>query len=174
MVLKNQIEKAGRIDALLGQLNQAIHGSVTGSTLTGRTFVCFAGGEIFTDSKTLRLSNSGCPFPYHYRATTQDVVELEVADYPLGVRPNSTYRMMELQLEPGDYLVFCTDGIIEADDWQENMYGFDRMLYVIRQGCRKDLSAAELIEHIMNEVGNFTGDAPQDDDRTIIAVKVQV
>jgi len=172
-ILKNQIGRADRINQLLEQLNQVMHGSMTGSTLTGRTFVCLTGGEIDTGQKVLRLSNSGCPFPYHYRADTGDVEELEVEGYPLGVRPTNVYQMLEVLLAPGDYVVLCTDGIIEADDTEENLYGFERMQYVIREGCRKGLPAHEMIGYIMDEVDRFTGNAPQDDDRTIVVIKVE-
>lgn len=172
-VLKGLVEEGRSMDDLLYNLNNTMHGSLTGSTLTGRTFVCFAGGELDVQMRTLRLSNAGCPFPFHYRAGTRDVVELELEGYPLGVRPDHNYQLLEVNLEAGDRVVLCTDGIIEAEDSAGHMFGFERTSYAIREGCRRGFSADELVAFISGEVKSFIGDMDQQDDQTVVAIDVK-
>jgi len=170
-VLKSLVDKGGEIDELLRSLNNTMHGGLTGNTLTGRTFVCFSGGELDVNKGIFKLSNAGCPFPFYYRASADEVVELEVEGYPLGVRPDRHYRLMEVALEPGDRVVLCTDGIIEAEDRFGHMFGFDRLAYVIREGCRQHLSAAELRDYVMAEVTDYCEDVAQADDQTLVVIE---
>ena len=51
---------------------------------------------------------------------------MEVDAYPLGVRASATYSVVETVLEPGDYVVFCSDGIIEAANTEEDIFGFEQ------------------------------------------------
>ena len=94
--------------------------------------------------------------------------------YPLGIRPDTTYRAIEIQLEPRDRVVFCSDGIIEAANVSDEMFGFERTTETIRRGCAEGLSAEALLERIVAEVGKFTGAAPQGADRTIVVLEVAV
>lgn len=170
-VLKSLVDKGRKVDELLCSLNNTMHGGLTGNTLTGRTFVCFSGGELDVEKRIFRLSNAGCPFPFHYRASVDEVVELEIEGYPLGVRPNRNYRLMEVGLEPGDRVILCTDGIIEAEDRFGHMFGFDKLAYVIREGCRQQLPAAELRDYIMAEVTDYCEDVAQADDQTLMVIE---
>jgi len=172
-VLKSQIQTGSAMEELLEQLNKSMHGTMTGDTLTGRTFVCFSGGEVDLSARTFRLSNAGCPFPFHYKAATGEVVELEVSGYPLGVRPYHSFQILEIPLESRDRIVFCTDGIIEADDQYGDMFGFDRASYLIGEGCRKGLSAEELRDYLMEQVHIFAEGKAQEDDQTVVVIGVE-
>lgn len=172
-MLKSRLREGGMVEELLEGVNRSMHGSMTGDTLTGRTFVCFCGGEIQTETRRIRLTNSGCPYPFHFRAAEGTVVEVEISGYPLGVRPSHSYRIVDVQLEPGDRVVFCTDGIIEADDRFGHMFGFDRMAYLVREGCRQGYSSRDLVDYLMRQVDIFSEGKPQQDDQTVIVVSVE-
>jgi sigma-B regulation protein RsbU (phosphoserine phosphatase) len=167
-ILDSQMEAGDSLEDLFAKLNRLLH-----RNLDRRTFICFTMGEFDLTSRTLRLSNSGCPYPYHYQAATQEVVELEMNAYPLGVRTDVTYEAIEVQLEPGDRVVFCSDGIVEATNTQEEMFSFEQTAEVIRQGCQQGLAAEALIEHIFGQVKAFTGAAEQGDDQTVVVLQVE-
>ena len=166
-ILENQMEIENSLDDLFSKLNHSLH-----RLLEKRTFVCFAMGELVPSTRILRLSNGGCPYPYHFRAMDDEVVELQVDAYPLGVRAATAYRSIECRLEPGDYVVFCSDGIIEARNAADGMFGFERTAEAIRQGCKLNLSAKQLINYLLDETRAFAGDAPQYDDQTIVVLSV--
>ena len=81
--------------------------------------------------------------------------------------------MVEVQLEPGDRIVFCSDGIIETANEEGVIFGFERTEEAIRNGCRQDLSAPQLLDHLVNEVKRFAGDTPQGDDMTVVVLKAE-
>lgn len=92
--------------------------------------------------------------------------------YPLGVRPYHSFEILEVPLESKDRIVFCTDGIIEADDRYGNMFGFDRTAYLIQEGCRKGLSARELLDYLLEQVHIFAEGKEQGDDQTVVVIAV--
>ena len=77
-----------------------------------------------------------------------------------------------LQKSSGDYLIFCSDGIIEATNGAGEQFGFERTAAAIRTGCAEGLSATALLERILSAVTAFRGAAPQGDDQTLVALRV--
>ena len=167
-VLKTEMRHGASLDQLFGQLNRTMHDS-----LDTRTYVCFAMGEIDLNQHTLRLANSGCPYPFHYAAATGEIVELQVDAYPLGVRADTVYSTIDAPLELGDFVAFCSDGIIEAENTDGDLFGFERTAETIRQGCVEGLPAEALIDRLIGAVKDFAGDAPQGDDMTVVVLRVE-
>ena len=167
-ILDNQMEAGDSLEDLFAKLNRSLH-----RNLNSRTFVCFTMVELDTSTRQFRISNGGCPYPYHFQASTSEVAELQVDAYPLGVRAESTYPVIEAQLEPEDRVVFCSDGIIEAENSSGEIFGFDRTAETIRKGCQEGLSASALLDRIIGEVKEFAGDAPQGDDQTVVVLAVE-
>jgi sigma-B regulation protein RsbU (phosphoserine phosphatase) len=167
-ILHSQMESATTLEALFNRLNRSLC-----RTLNRRTFVCVTMGELDTNSRRLRVVNGGCPYPYHYAAATGKVEELCLDAFPLGLRPESEYGVVEVDLQPGDRLVFCSDGIIEASNGIEEMFGFERTGEAIGRAAGDRVSATDLIERLLGEVDTFRGEEEQHDDQTIIALVVK-
>jgi len=167
-VLKSQMELGEPIETLFGRLNRTMN-----SSLDKRTYVCFTMIELDLAQRRLQLANSGCPYPFHYHSSTGEVTELQVDAYPLGVRAETTYTAIETSLETGDYIVFCSDGIIEAANTDEGIFGFEQTAETIRAGCGDSLSAEVLIDRLVGAVQAFAGDKPQGDDMTCVVLRVQ-
>jgi len=71
---------------------------------------------------------------------------------------------------PGDKVVFYTDGIVEAMNEKEEIFGFERLMEVVKGSQSKN--AESLLEEIMDQVKEFAGGAAQHDDLTVIVVSV--
>ena len=154
-------------DTALGDLFARLNRSLV-RTLDARTFVCFSMGEI--RDKTLRLANAGCPYPYHYR--NGEAAELEIDAYPLGVRAETGFAVGEYTLVTGDYLVFCSDGIVEAENEAGELFGFERTAAAIQAACDSAPAAAEALVRLIDAVDVFAGAALQGDDRTVVVVGI--
>ena len=70
-------------------------------------------------------------------------------------------------------MVFCSDGIIEAANADEDIFGFEQTAEVIRAGCAEGLSAEGLIDRLIGAVQEFAGDTPQGDDMTCVVLRVE-
>lgn len=88
----------------------------------------------------------------------------------VGVFERAKYRNHEFQLNPGDCLFVYTDGVPEANDSSENMFGEQRMLDALNQ--RPDATPEELIGTVHEAVRQFRGDAPQFDDITMLCFRL--
>jgi serine phosphatase RsbU (regulator of sigma subunit) len=151
-ILGSQMEDQHSLEERFLRLNRSLH-----RAQDSRTFVCFVMAELDPGTQTLRLSNGGCPYPYHFRASTGEVLELQIAVYPLGVRHNTNYPVTETHLHPRDRMFFCSYGIIEADNTAGEQFEFDQTTETIRKACEEGLSAEATIDRILEVVNAFKG-----------------
>ena len=79
---------------------------------------------------------------------------------------------LEFQLETGDRLVLCSDGIIESENGAGALFGFERTADAIREASAEGLSAEALIDRLLAEVRSFCGEVAQVDDMTCVVVRV--
>jgi len=148
--------------ALAGQLNDA----VARSAPVGK-FVTFFYAELEHATGALRYVNAGHNHP-RLRRANGSIVTLEEGGLPLGLFPGGAYTGGEVSLAPGESLFLFSDGLSEAEDMFQQLFGEDRLESVWAQ-CG-GLGAAAAVERLMGEVNAFRGDAPQSDDMTAVVV----
>ena len=131
---------------------------------------CTLGYAVFDfKDKTVRVSNSGLPYPLHFRAASGRCLPLEVGGLPLGAFDGATYDEASLDLAPGDVFVFHTDGLTDARNRTEE-YGAARLLAQVE--AHAALSAPGLGEKILEDLEAYLGGEVPADDVTLIVVKV--
>ena len=81
------------------------------------------------------------------------------------------YRLNELKLSPGDRIFLYTDGVTEATDENNRLYGEERLLETVNQNIVKNTQL--LCEAVKDDVDRFVGDAPQFDDITMLSVELR-
>lgn len=79
------------------------------------------------------------------------------------------YKAGEMYLEPGDRIFQYTDGIPEATDAENKMYGMQRLEDVLN--TNKEKTPEELIHTMRQDINEFVGDAPQFDDITMLCLE---
>jgi serine phosphatase RsbU (regulator of sigma subunit)/anti-sigma regulatory factor (Ser/Thr protein kinase) len=110
-----------------------------------------------------------------YRAATQKTYLLKPRGFPLGIQLSDRGQFArslteeKVHLSKGDILVAYTDGIIEAMNDRREQFGMDRFLSLVRQNHA--LTAKEFVQKVKEAVAAFTGEAPQFDDITLVAIK---
>ncbi|MBW1849789.1 MAG: SpoIIE family protein phosphatase, partial [Deltaproteobacteria bacterium] len=135
-------------------------------------FVALLYAVLNAKDRMLSLCSAGQTQPIYFSSSADgaSLVETEGDTFPLGILEEVDYQETQLQLAPGDRVAFYTDGIVEAMNEQEEMFGFDRLTEVM-QGAHS-MSAESLLKEIIDRVNAFVGKAPQHDDLTIIVVSV--
>jgi sigma-B regulation protein RsbU (phosphoserine phosphatase) len=167
-MLETQMEMGGSLEELFARLNRSLC-----RILKARTRICLVMGQLEVQGRTLRLANAGCPYPYHYQTESGRIVELEMTAYPLGVHPETRYAVLEVKLEPGDRVVFCSDGVVEAENRAGEIFGYERTAETIRKGCEKRLPARDLMEYLIQTSNAFAGHVPAIDDQTCVVLAVE-
>jgi sigma-B regulation protein RsbU (phosphoserine phosphatase) len=97
----------------------------------------------------------------------------ETGALPLGILENQAYGQATVPVEPGDLVLFYTDGITEASPPPRNgtrdLFGVERLdALLVDCGPSK---AADCIERVRNDVAAFCNNAPPIDDQTLIAIR---
>jgi phosphoserine phosphatase RsbU/P len=118
---------------------------------------------------TVTLSNSGLPYPI--RCSGDECGQVELPGVPLGSFAGVTYDEVELKLLPNDIIVFCTDGIFEAQNEEGEEFGARRLCEVVRSN--RTGSARAIVDGIFDAAISFRGGLPQLDDMTAVAVKMR-
>lgn len=92
----------------------------------------------------------------------------KVSSIAVGLADHARFRAERTQLAPGDRLFLFTDGLGDATDLSEAQFGEERLEAAVKAACGKP--TAEFVAHVLGEVERFTGDAPQFDDITALAL----
>jgi len=149
---------------MLKQMNQLVgERRIEGRFMTA----CFATWQ--KGRQKLRVANAGQSQPLLYKDNRCGKIEL--TGFPLGLYEEVTYDEWGVTLEPGNILVFHSDGIAETTNSEGQFFGISRVKELIEK--HHELTAAELADRILNEVDWFAQSAPLFDDRTLVVMKVR-
>lgn len=158
--LFRQVAHAGRDPGTtLAMLNRALmsempHGMVT---------MLYVHAEIETGK--LHIANAGHNYPV---LIGRDVRELEISGLPLGIDPDAEYETITASLDPGETALLYTDGIVEASDQRERMYGFMRLQSLLLRHHQQ--RPRSLMATILNTVKTWSG-STLDDDVTMVVMR---
>jgi len=120
--------------------------------------------------RSFQYINAGHNAPILRRANGT-IERLSVGGLPFGIMPEAAYESASVTLEPGDWLVIFTDGLVEAENSTQQEYGEARVLSVLESA--KSLGPADLLKRLMYEVDGFVGNTPQHDDVTCMLLKAE-
>lgn len=153
--------------ALLTHVNDRLTDRYT--TDTG-TFVTAFYGIFDPATRELTYACAGHNPPRLKRCADGSICSLDVVGgLPLGLFTDHQYGQATLALQPGDQIVFYTDGITDATNPVGQLFGLDRLDEVLAH-CHED--AGGLIRAVLDAVDRFTMAQPADDDRTMLVAKV--
>jgi len=150
-----------KIEFMLDRLNKVIHRSNLSSRFVS-LFYC----EI-EDYGHLVYSNAGHPPPLF--GTESGVFELQRGGMVLGPNPKAVYKRGFAFLMPGDMLVIYTDGLTEARNRHNEMFGVERLKELITN--HRDLSARDFTELVFERITDFCGSTVRADDQTLVVIR---
>jgi len=132
-------------------------------------FVTLFFGRLREKDRTLTYVNAGHNPPVVFRSKTSVLEELPATGIILGAFENQDYFSRSLVIEPDDVVVMYTDGVTEAIDARDEPFGVPRLNAIIRENAR--LPAQGILDRILSDLHEFTGDTPQFDDITLLVIK---
>ena len=121
------------------------------------------------ENQTLTVANSGAVQPIFCRSGQSVTVKAE--GFPVGMFPGVTYEEINVTTEPGDAVVFVSDGILDAENEKEEMYGEERLSNLLC--AHRDQPALAIADAILEDVARFQGAKDRFDDETIIVLRVR-
>jgi len=149
---------------MLRQMNQLVgERRIEGRFMTA----CFATWQ--RGRRKLRVANAGQSQPLLYKDGRCGKIEL--TGFPLGIYEDVSYDEWGVTLDPGDILVFHSDGITETTNSDGLFFGTQRLRKLIED--KHEAGAAELADLVLREVDWFSDSAPLSDDRTLVVLKVR-
>ena len=122
-------------------------------------------------TRKTQLSTSGINPVLVYKAKTDEVSQLSKQNEPLGVEKTSVFEDITVQLQSGDILVSCTDGLLESLSESGVQYSAARLMQVIK--TNHELSGADIAERVKADVQLHSGTAQQYDDQSLLIIKIR-
>jgi sigma-B regulation protein RsbU (phosphoserine phosphatase) len=135
-----------------------------------RMFVTLFLGFLDTRSGALAYVNAGHIGPLLLRASGEIERIAGKPEMPLGVRAGA-YQDRAVDLLPGDTVLVFSDGVVEAMNVAEELYGGERLKTDLRAVAA--LAPEDIARSVKRQVDAFTGEAPKADDVTILALRWQ-
>jgi len=161
--LRGHARSIFEINDVIAQVNRHLFRDTLASE-----FVTLFYGVFSPDGGQITYCNAGHEPPLLLRG--QQMRRLNAGGMVIGVSPDAAYAHEVVDLLPGDVLVFVTDGITEAMNFQGEAYGRERLEDSLRRYSHEEVRI--LATQLVWDVRRFTGLAPQNDDITLVAVRV--
>ncbi len=135
-------------------------------------FITLIYAIIDLESHVLQMASAGHPQPLLFRTTSGQAAFMKGAHGPaLGLLQDAEYPMTQSRIDPGDQLIYFTDGITEAmNDAKREEFGDDRLLDLFKQG--RHLPPDQAVETIMQAVTSHRDGTAVNDDCTLLCVQI--
>ena len=133
--------------------------------------LCYVEITVQAVGRQVRVVNAGCITPI-VRQKNSPMQWLEVSGLPIGTLLSNVkaYPEVTLQLEQGDLIILCSDGLIEAMTVDKIMFGFERMEQAVNQAPTH--SAEAMSNFLQAEIAHFVGQAEPNDDLTLVVIQL--
>ena len=163
-LIKTRAQMGGRPSEILSDVNrQLCEGNAA------ELFVTVWLGILEISTGKVTASNAGHEYPAIFRAGGKYELFKGKNSPAVATMEGMKFRENEFDLKAGDNLYLYTDGVAEATNSSDELYGTDRMLDALNQTING--SAEEILASMKRSVDEFTGDAPQFDDMTMLCVR---
>lgn len=152
---------------ILREISPVIH-----EKTDAQTFITCIIGRFEPEILELTLSNAGHCLPMIKRDGRAEFLEMPDPKFPLGVRSHVDYNDLKIKLQPGDTLLFYSDGFPEAVNGKGERFGFENALKIFEEMDSGQMTSKEICNHIRNVIQEFSIERLADD-TTILCLKVK-
>jgi PAS domain S-box-containing protein len=147
------------------------HAEMGQQLITLENFVTLCYARVDPNERRLTLVDCGHTGVMHFRARSSLCTVVHGNNLPLGIRAGEIYEQISVAFEPGDVLLFYSDGVTEARNPAGELFGAERLADCVRSNGARAPEA--LVEAIRQAVCTFAASDQLTDDLTCVALKVQ-
>jgi serine phosphatase RsbU (regulator of sigma subunit) len=157
-----------KLSTLIGDVNRLVYESSPTNI-----FATLFYAEYEPAKRLLNYVNAGHnpPFVLRPKNGSCEIFQLPSTGIPVGISSDSQFASATFQFEIDDVLVAYTDGITEAENRQQELWGQQRLEALLKSCSRK--SPKEIIKAILEQVSRFANGQPQRDDETLLVMRVE-
>ena len=156
-------------DRILHDLNQLAQEDLAQS----HRFVTLFYSDFDPRTRRLRYANAAHNPPLLWRAQHRSIGRLDAAGLLIGLQPEADYGLGEVRLEPGDVLLYYTDGVTEAPGIAGDRFDESRLIRTLDQACRSGQGSQAILNALFERLDRFVGQDHQlEDDASMVVLKV--
>jgi serine phosphatase RsbU (regulator of sigma subunit) len=170
--LESQARVLDHPGAMLTALHEALQPRFYANQMNAALLIAIYDPE----RQRMTVANAGMIAPLLARGLPGGGVEcsfIDVSGLPIGTLMPACYPDVEVHLTPGDTMIFLSDGIVEAHNLDNELYGFERLEALVA-GLPEQLGVAEIVQRILDSVLAFADGADPHDDITILVTRVTI
>ena len=132
-------------------------------------FVTLCYAQVDPRSSEMIYVNAGHNPPLWFHQADQSIVSLARTGIALGVDENRQFKQCSIHLDEGDFVLFYTDGVIEAANLHGDEYGVDHLKQFILDN--QTISSSRMVDMLREDLNTFIGNMSQFDDMTAVVIK---
>ena len=157
-------------DSILHDLNQLALEDLTQS----HRFVTLFYSDFDAQSRKLRFANAAHNPPLLWSAKTKSIKRLDAPGLLIGLQPEAEYGCGEIVLQPGDVLLYYTDGVTDAPGISGERFDENRLITFLDKFAREGLGAKKILNKLFERLDAFVGvsDHHLEDDASMVVLKV--
>ncbi len=165
-ILRSRCDAEASLGDLLNHLNALLHVDTGGYRFMTMLLIV-----LDAQKRSMHWASAGHDPPFFYKASTRKFVKLDGGGVPLGIIDDETYDQYEVaDLAAGDVLILATDGLWEAHNGRDEMFGQDRVRQIVADNAHR--SAREIVDVLRTAHKTFCRGQSPEDDITLVIVKV--
>jgi sigma-B regulation protein RsbU (phosphoserine phosphatase) len=168
-MVRSEVLSGHAPDRILHDLNQLAQEDLAHA----HRFVTLFYSDFDPGTRLLTYANAGHNPPLIWRRSTNRVERLDAPGVVIGLQPEADYGLGQTVLEPGDVLLYYTDGVTEAMGLAGERFAEHRLIGQLQSVCHGDLGAQEILDVLFARLDRFVGaDRQLDDDASMVVLKV--
>jgi len=154
---------------ILQHLNRVMYADLENS----HRFVTLFYSEYDPQTRILSYSNAAHNPPLLWQASTRSMKRLDTFGMLIGLDADSQYEDAQVQLEPGDTIIYYTDGFTDAANQNGDRFDEENLSQVFQWACQHHLDPQAILEYLFDRVQQFIGPNNRNgDDMTLVVMRI--
>jgi phosphoserine phosphatase RsbU/P len=154
---------------ILQHLNQVMYGDLENSN----RFVTLFYSEYDSETRILSYSNAAHNPPLLWQAATRTIKRLDTLGMLIGLDIDTQYYDAQAQLQPGDIIIYYTDGFTDAANQRGDRFDEENLMRVFHWACCHCENPQAILDYLFSQVRQFIGSSHAEDDMTLIVMQVK-